>query len=53
MFGFTYNLTDINTITIIRADEFTPVEWTFTNLLEVKKQFENQGFKVETKFNNI
>jgi len=49
MFGFTYNLTDTNTITISRATENTPIEWTFKNLCEVKKDFEKQGYKVETK----
>ena len=49
MFGFTYNLTDTNTITISIATEKTPEEWTFKNLREVIKDFEKQGYKVETK----
>lgn len=51
MFGFTYNLTDDNTITITEATELTSIEWTFTNLCEVKCNFEKQGYKVEMKFN--
>ena len=50
MFGFTYNLTDNNTITIIKANELTPIEWRFTNLCEVIKEFKKQGYNVETKF---
>lgn len=51
MFGFTYNLTDDNTITIIKATELTPVEWTFENLTEQIKHFEKDGFIVLTNFN--
>ena len=49
MFGFTYNLTDTNTITISRATGNTSEEWTFKNLREAIKDFEKQGYKVEIK----
>ena len=38
MFGFTYNLTDVYTITIVKATKETPIEWTFKNLNEVTKE---------------
>lgn len=50
MFGFTYNLTNENTITIIKACKNTAIEWTFYNLCEVVKDFEKQGYKVLTNF---
>ena len=46
MFGFTYNLTDDNTITITKATENTSAEWTFTNLVEVSRKFQEQGYTV-------
>jgi hypothetical protein len=48
MFGFTYNLTNVNTITIVKATKETPIEWTFKNLNEVITDFKKNGFTVIT-----
>lgn len=52
MFGFTYHLTELNTLTIVKATKNDAKEYCFTNLCEVIKNLEKQGFKVLTKFDN-
>lgn len=49
MFEYTFNLTDSNTVTIIKADKNTPIEWIFKNLSKLEQDLKKDGFIVLTK----
>ena len=49
MKNYTYNLTDVNTVTIVEVDKNTPIEWTFKNVSQLTQDLEKNGYKVVIK----